>query len=252
MKKLFKTMTLIFSCMLTIMSCTDDGFEDKSSGVNNVLQKEVFKFKYQGVQYAAEYDIVDSTMIFTDPEIADIICNLESDPYVATLTYPDGMVEYFNSNEELTKSIELGKISTSNVSSRVNYNVLVSLTLKVYEHADFQGDVLTFDGPFEWANIGAVRPPAVIVGKNWDNIISSFQLVGGVATGPLPPYMEFHHSAIVTFYEEPNFSYGSASFLIDRDHPQISHNNFKKVKRCSYCKYNMNDRTTSIRLSWVN
>lgn len=94
-------------------------------------------------------------MIFTDLEISDIICNLESDPYVATLTYPDGLVEYFNSNEELERAIKAGKISNGNMDSRANSNVaLVALTLKVYEHSDFRGEMLTFNGPFECANIG--------------------------------------------------------------------------------------------------
>lgn len=105
MKKTFNIMAFAFICMLSITSCSNENL------IGNTSPKEVFKFKYQGVQYAAEYDIIDSTMVFIDPEISDIVCNLESDPYVATLTYPDGLVEYFNSNKELEKCIEAGEFS---------------------------------------------------------------------------------------------------------------------------------------------
>lgn len=247
MKELFKTMAFAFICMLTIVSCSNESFINKTSST------EIFKFKYQGVLYSAEYEIIDSTMLFTDPEISDIICNLESDPYVATLTYPDGLVEYFDSNQELEKKIESGEISYDNTNTRAGSCVaLLSLTLKVYEHADFQGKSLTFNGPVMIPDMKNVyNEPSPIIGTNFDDIISSFQLIGDGVTEIQPPYVKIHYKAIVTFYEDVNYAYGSASFLIDRANPQISHNNFKKVKRCSYCKYNMNDRTSSIKLYWV-
>lgn len=249
MRKLFKVMTFAFIIVLAIVSCSNESFVDKTS------IKEIFKFKYQGVEYAAEYEVVDSTMIFTDPEISDIICNLESDPYVATLTYPDSLVEYFNSNEELKRAIEAGKISNGNMNSRANSNVaLVALTLKVYEHSDFRGEMLTFNGPLEIPNMADVyNAPSPMVPKDFNDKISSFQLDGTLISLPPPSHtIKTHFKAIVTFYEDINYAYGSASFLIDRDHPQVSHNNFQKVKRCSYCKYNMNDRTSSIKLYWLD
>lgn len=258
MKKLFKTMLFASIGILTIGSCTNEDIMDvipqvKSQEMDKTLSKEIFKFKYHGIQYAAEYEVADSTMIFTDPEISDIICNLESDPLVATLTYPDGMVEYFDSNSDLEEKIEMGDISDESINSRVVLPPLVSLTLRVYEDADFKGDMLTFDGPFECPYF-IPRPPYVSVGKTWDNIISSFQLIGGVLPLPLLSYptIKIYNRAIVTFYEDEYYAYGSASFLIDRANPQISHSNFKKVKRCPSCKYNMNDRTSSIKLYWLD
>lgn len=258
MRKLFKTTALAFIGMLTMASCANEEIMDvtsriKSQEMDTTPSKEIFKFKYQGVQYAAEYEVVDSTMIFTDPEISDIVCNLESDPLVATLTYPDGMVEYFDSNKDFEEKIEAGEISYESINTRAaSYTCLLSLTLKVYEHSDFRGKVLTFNGPISIPNMANVyNDPIVMKGTDFNDIISSFQLIGGGATQAPPPYIKIHLKAVVTFYEDANYAYGSASFLIDRDHPQISHSNFQKVKRCSYCKYNMNDRTSSIKLYWL-
>lgn len=229
------------------MSCSNEEIVETPSS------KEIFKFKYQGIQYAAEYEVIDSTMIFTDSRIADIVCRLESDVSVATLTYPNGLVEYFDSNEELIKCIKAGEITYENINSRATPEILVSLTLKVYEHSDFRGEVLTFNNPVLIPDMRNVYNSSHLMEyKDFNDRISSFQLVGILSPLPLFPSVKGYHSAIVTFYEDINYAYGSASFLIDRDHPQISHNNFQKVKRCSYCKYNMNDRTSSIKLYWVD
>lgn len=259
MKKQFKMLVLSFMGMLSIASCTNEEVINVASqietrGVATTFSKEIFRFKYQGVQYASEYEIVDSTMVFDDPQIANMICDLESNPLVATLTYPNGVVEYFDSNEELEKKLEVGDVSYESVSSRsdiILYNLL-SMRLIVYEHADFQGKSLTFNGPVSIPDMSNVYNDPIVVTTRTDfnDMISSFQLIGEVGE-PFYPYKP-HFRAVVTFYEDINYEYGSASFLIDRDYPQISHDNFKKVKRCSYCKYNMNDRTSSIKLQWLD
>lgn len=245
MRKQFNSMAFALICMLTIASCSNDSLVATSS------QKEVFKFKYQGVQYAAEYEIVDSTMMFTDPEISDIVCNLESDPYVATLTYPDGLVEYFDSNRDLEENIKKGEISYQAINSRAVIPSIISVTVIVYEHADFLGEYIYYSAPISIPDMANAYNYPLTGGpydyKNFNDKISSFKMNGGASTS-----ISGHKGAIITFYEDINYAYGSASFLIDGANPQISHSNFKKVKRCSYCKYNMNDRTSSIKLYWLD
>lgn len=141
-----------------------------------------------------------------------------------------------------------------NITSKaVSYTALASLVLKVYEHADFNGEVLTYNRPVAIPDMrNAYNAPLVATLKNFNDKISSFQLIGESVTLPVPSSVKIYMRAIVTFYEDANCAYGSASFLIDRDNPQVSHSNFKKVKRCSSCKYNMNDRTSSLKLYWVD
>lgn len=261
MRKLFETIVFIIG-VLVITSCSNDSqindvLPTKSRSIENASQKDIFNFKYKEVFYSAEYDIVDSTMIFVDSEIADMICNLESDPYVATLNYPDGMVEYFDSNKDLEESVKANKVIYKTPKKELSYWVLLGMQLKVYEHADFQGEMLSFQPRFECPDMRNVYN-APLMGNivDFNDKISSFQLIGSlVHNSSLPllgPNTKVYHTGIVTFYEDANYAYGSASFLIDRDHPQISHSNFKKVKRCPTCKYNMNDRTSSIKLYWID
>ena len=192
-------------------------------------------------------------MAFTDPKIADMICELENNPHIATLTYPSGLFEYFDSNKELEDKIATnGVFDQLDATRAIISKRFIGLTLKIYEHADLGGQVITLNGPYlcpNMRNVYNVGIPSMLT--DFNDIISSFELTGrvqAVADYPLPAGQR---GAIVTFFEDFNYEYGNASFVINVDNPKISHNNFKKVKRCPSCSRNMNDRTSSIKLQYL-
>ena len=241
--------------ILAITSCSNEELSEimlpaETRATVNAPQKEFLKFKYQGVQYTAEYEIQDTAMIFTDPEITNMMCEIENNPNLATLTYPDGMVEYFNSDKELEEFIENGKAFSINTYSILPPSkILTSITLKVYEDFDFQAEVITYNGPTSVPDLHNATNITNLVElhKNFNDKISSFQLTGNlVQLNPNfpPPAGTLHHAAIVTFYKAINYESKTKSFMIDTNNPQVSHNNFKKIK--------FNDETSSIKLYWSN
>lgn len=253
MKKLLRMMIAAAILVATTTACSNEELLENISPVekqevSNTQPKETFIFKYKGIQYFAEYEVIDSVMVIKDSTLANIIRELDENPSTATLTYPDGMVEYFDSNKELNELIETESISDNNIGSTRGLNPGFSaMTLKVYEHTDFGGRVLTYNGPTFVTNMkNANNSLNLLSSIDFNDIISSFQLTGNfVSTAPnLPDYPGLHRAAIVTFYKDPDYKSGSKSFKIDINNKQVSHNNFTKI--------DFNDKVSSIKLSWSN
>lgn len=178
-----------------------------------------------------------------------MIDKLENNPNVATLTYPDGMVEYFDSNEEFEDFIKNAKASNIKTYAVIPTNkFFTGMNLKIYEDLDFQGEVLNYYEPIsvpDMRNATNIKT-AVELPKDFNDKVSSFQLIGNLvqlSPGlPIPPNV--HHTAVVVFYRNFNYESKSKSFMIDTNNPQVSHNNFRKIK--------FNDKPSSLKLYWVN
>ncbi len=119
---------------------------------------------------------------------------------------------------------------------------LTSITLKVYEHKDFGGEVLTYNGPIEVPNMkNAYNTSATPTKpKDFNDIITSFKLIGSrrATTGTLPENAAM--SAIVIFYKDADYKSSSKAFILDVNHQEISHTNFKKI--------DFNDKVSSFKL----
>lgn len=256
MKKHLTLFTVLIFMVICYPSCEQQQIIDEMGQELISLEgNQIYNFRYKGISYAAEYKVIDSIMDFVDPLIEELICTLESNPTTATITHPNGTVEYFDTTEEMEEYIQNGFLFTNYIDTRsLTYKSIKSTTLKVYKDADFKGTVLTYHGPIEIPNMKNAYnvTPGVQALTDFNDQISSFQLDASVVTSTIAPPNPMYKYAIVTFYEDYDYKAGSATFIIDCDNPHISHNNFRKVKRCSTCKYNMNDRTSSIRLYYTN
>lgn len=243
MKTLLKMMAFI-SIFVSIISCSNLDPLESMSTTENKVHYNVLKFKYQGVEYTAKYELKDSVMIFADPIINDMLSELNNNPNSATLTYPDGMIEYFNSSKELDEFLNKENTITRGVAqNNFNLYVITSLTLKVYEHADFKGKVLTYNGYKEIPNMkNAYNLGVPYLPTNFNDIISSFQLTVTRRITMGTPVNEYP-SAILIFYKDANYKSSSRAFILDMNHQQISLANFKSIK--------FNDQISSFKLYGV-
>lgn len=88
--------------------------------------------------------------------------------------------------------------------------------------------------------------PTPAIPTDFDDLISSFQLIGNRVEYPLEMINRYeqHYGAVVTFYKDLNYKSSSRSFVIDVNSPQISCNNFKNI--------DFNDEVTSMEVHWFN
>lgn len=243
MKTLLKMMAFI-SIFVSITSCSNVDPLESISTTENKAHYNVLKFKYQGIEYTAEYELKDSVMIFTNPIINNMLSELNNNPNIATLTYSNGMIEYFNSSNELDEFLNKEKTITKSVAQNNNnifYPTVINyITLKVYEHADFKGKVLTFNGFTAAVNMKNVYN-TLYDPTNFNDIISSFQLTATRQYGT--PNKDAYPSAILVFYKDAHFKSSSKAFILDMKHTQISLANFKSIK--------FNDQISSFELYGV-
>ena len=253
MSTMLKTMAAVFMIAIFNVSCTSENEEmvvsDLSAGgeeVMNLSQEDLFRFRYKGQEYCSKFQMNDTTIVYSDPVVATLLSELERQPTTSTLTYPDGFTEYFDSIEEVDEFINSGEILKYNGIQTYSVPVMTAVTLKVYEHADYKGKSLTYNGPIEVPNMkNAYNVTGPVIATNFDNIISSFQLIGNrVQYSEGLPTSSGHFGAMVTFYKDANYKSSSKSFVVDVNNLQASNKNFKKIK--------FNDAVSSIKLHWVH
>lgn len=250
MKSKIHKIVITFIAAIFIASCLKENevfpilTSPSTSDTENVLSENVFKFRYKGEIFSTHYHIKDSVRFFSDPTVAKIISDLRKNPTTSTLTYPDGFTEYFDSTEEVKNFINSGKALKSNPTTFVT---IASFSLKIYEHADYKGKSLTFNKPTQIPDMRNVyNSPTPAIPTDFDDLISSFQLIGNRVEYPLEMINRYeqHYGAVVTFYKDLNYKSSSRSFVIDVNSPQISCNNFKNI--------DFNDEVTSMEVHWFN
>ena len=94
MKHLLQKMAcmLITSTML-LASCDNESVWDViPSDQSEMTTENLFKFKYHGIEYYAEYELRGSTKIFKDEQIGEMLENLENNPNGAILNYPSFLI----------------------------------------------------------------------------------------------------------------------------------------------------------------
>lgn len=233
-------MMVFISIFASITSCSNEDTLESIFPTEIKVHKDTFKFRYQGVEYIADYELKDSTMLFTDSTINNLLTKLNQNPNTSTLTYPNGVVEYFDSNQDLEDFLKRGNaINRSEMLNTLYFSAITSITLKVYEHAKFEGEVITYNGYTEVSNMkNAYNAGIPNVPKNFNDIISSFQLN---ATRQQVIKTEGKRlSAVLIFYQDANFKGSSKAFILDMQHSQITLENFKSI--------NFNDKISSFKL----
>ncbi len=264
MKHLLQKMAcmLITSTML-LASCDNESVWDViPSDQSEMTTENLFKFKYHGIEYYAEYELRGSTKIFKDEQIGEMLENLENNPNGAILNYPDGLVEFFDSTEEFKEYIKSLKNeeATTTKSDVVVRNYISSFSVSIYEDANYKGGEYSWTGNKRISRLSSLNSPIVTAPENFkafDNTISSFKFKGSVKTIALPinpgedqwgpdggittPLPTMYTKAILTFYDEEDFRGKAVSYIITADAPEINKSGMGSF----------NDKASSLIVDWM-
>lgn len=220
---------------VALTSCTNDDVLDSITN-NQTEETAILTFKYQGVEYEAEYVMQGDEKIFKNEQIGEMLQVLKNNPNGATLTYPNGMVEYFDSTKDLEEYIKNCTVPTT----KATYTVtgINSCSVTVYEDSNYGGDSYSWTNNQRIANLETIDDPIIMpTGKHFYKNISSFKFKGTVRTytftdnpwgqpsdGMTPP-TTVHAKAFLTFYEEKEYKGRAQSYVIDTKSPELSISN---------------------------
>ena len=123
MKILKKISRNVLSVVLLyiLTACTNESLVEEHNEVASYLEKGVYTFFYHGKSYSSEYVVLqDSSCLFKNKEVANLMEYYKSAPEVAVLVLNNGGYEYFDSEKELNDSLSVrtkleGALSRSSV-----------------------------------------------------------------------------------------------------------------------------------------
>ena len=209
---------------------------------------QTIRFKYLGKEYLAEFEMKDSLRLFKDKALGEMLQKLENDSLCSTITYPDGMVEYFNSIEDFEKCVNT--LKEENISSKsIPFTVLVEITLKIYEHENYQGENYIYRGETFVSNLGnatnmpVLGPISPDVYEDFNDKMTSFQFIGSVRTYDLSiqPAPTHNVRAMVTFYQDAEYKSKAMAYIINAQNPQVLVPNIGR---------DFNDEASSIKMTY--
>lgn len=245
-----KTLSNFFAVFLIVVSAMTSCNEAETSCMNQLMSETIptenlLQIKYQGTLYNIEYSMQDdTTMIFNNPKMGELVENLNSGNY-SNITHENGLIEYFDTPEELEKCIRNLLLNESRIQTRIPGGTprFTNCTLIVYEHKDYGGRSLTYTNNVsvpDMRNALNARPPMLFT--NFDDIISSFKFSGTVIN--TIPNNNNYGKAIVTFYKDPNYKSTAKSYVITPINKSASVSNFKDK--------NFNDVISSLKVVITN
>ena len=243
---------------LVFASCSNEDFLAIPDSPPEAVVSNLFKFKYQGVEYTAEYIMEGSEKVFKDTQMGEMLQALENNPVGASITYPDGMVEYFDSTEEFeeyVKSISMEEPATTKAGTSMVITGLSSFTVSIYVDGNYGGGSYSWSGPKQIAKLSSLDSPLVVKDPAFfNNTITSFKFEGQVKTfevntgnpwlpggGITGPPTTVYSSAILNFYDEENYKGKVKSYVITKDSPTINVSNMG----------DFNDKASSLTVGWV-
>lgn len=190
----------------------------------------------------SEFETIDGNMIFQDEEVAYIIDFLKQRESLVTYIHSDGLLEYFDSPDDLKNSFLLeNNIATKSV---LENKITDSGILTVFEDSKCKGRELAF-------SINSYTPNIEIphLGNKWNNKISSIDMVCSYHVSS-DRYSSHGNGCIATFYDEENFSGNSIWFAVDPYFPHSYIHYFKSYPLYPGSSRNWNDRISSLRFSF--
>ena len=110
MKILKKISRNVLSVVLLyiLTACTNESLVEEHNEVASYLEKGVYTFFYHGKSYSSEYVVLqDSSCLFKNKEVANLMEYYKSAPEVAVLVLNNGGYEYFDSEKELNDSLSV-------------------------------------------------------------------------------------------------------------------------------------------------
>lgn len=243
-----KTCFMFIALAMNFASCTNENVPELNQSELIETSNSV-RFKYLGIEYLAEYEIQNSQRIFKDKTLGEMLQTLENDSLCSSITYPNGMIEYFDSIEDFEK--RANTLKEGNISSKsIPYKVLIEITLKIYEHENYQGENFTYRGETFVHNLrnatnkpenGVTNPDSY---DDFNDKMTSFQFIGSLRTYDLTiaPPPTHNVRAMVTFYEDAEYKSKAMAYIIDTQNPQVLISNIGK---------GFNDKASSIKMTYL-
>lgn len=241
MKNFGKNLVIVLVSILA--ACTNEGVVEENTELSSCVEKGIYTFIYHGKSYSSEYVILpDSTCLFENKEVADLMDHYRFASNVAVLALNDGLYEYFDSEEELNDSLSV-RMKLKNSLSRSSVNVLKDASVTIYEDTGFGGRNYTYSStaenlPFEKASLWDI---------SMNDKISAFKFTSSYKSGSI--WEPGTKSCRLTFYSDTDFQQFSLTYVVTNENPYIEHGNLKDVKPFGpYSKKNWNDEISSFKL----
>ncbi|GEM_PF-5553102 len=182
---------LLLILPLLIFSCSNE--------INELTQTpekefEVYNFEYNKEKYSVKYYFAaDSTVVFEDPSMKELIEKIDNEPELATYVDSDGSISYFTDYATLVEMM-----GNNSVQTRSDY---INFKIELYDGEIYTGKKLTID------NV----PPIIVIpwyydlsSVNFDNITSSAKIFVYNGSGTVQ----------VTFYQKINCSGKTLTFKV--------------------------------------
>ena len=245
MKILKKISRNVLSVVLLyiLTACTNESLVEEHNELASYLEKGVYTFFYHGKSYSSEYVVLqDSSCLFKNKEVANLMEYYKSAPEVAVLVLNNGGYEYFDSEKELNDSLSV-RTKLEGALSRSSVNFLKDASVTIYEDTGFKGRNYTYSStaenlPFEKSSLWDI---------NMNDKISAFKFTSSYKSGSI--WDKGTPSCRLTFYSDTDFQQFSLTYVVNSDHPYIEHGKLKDVKPFGpYFKKNWNDKISSFNL----
>lgn len=213
MKKKFNLFGSLFLIANILLSCeTQEEIPSlaENKQVTNNLSIEmpadsgILKFRYKECDYSCQYKVIDNKIQYLDQSIEDIANLFKGNPSIAAYVHENGIIEYFDSEDELSNMLQKQSINSKQAGERA---VITSGQLTIFEHPKCTGKsrrfAITKDSPELRVNS---------LGSDWDNITTSFDLSSQYNSADAPSI--FNPAFLATFYQDIDFGGYSISFSV--------------------------------------
>jgi hypothetical protein len=178
--------------MGTLSSCSNDN--ENASSEASIKGNDVLTFLYEGKVYSSSYDSSKKTLVLDDPAVNALYNKLQELPELATFERQDGSLEFFDSYNDLNKSLNAKKSVFAK--SETAKTALAAGQIFLYENIDRGGRNIPFDVDGFGLNVPNIST------YSFNDELSSFEMVLN-----LP-----NTSYVVTLFRDQNYQGRSYSF----------------------------------------
>lgn len=218
MKRNFNLFGLLFFISSILLSCETieevPKVAESRQAINDLsvvapVDSGTYHFRYKENDYFCRYKIIDDKISYLDQNVEDLTNLLKENPSIAAYVHEDGVVEYYDSEDDLNNKMQKHSINSKQIEQRL---LTTRSEVSLFEHPKCTGRSIAFVVD----KYSLVRRVSALE-NGWDNIITSFSLSSQFNSEEVallgPP------SFRVTFYQNINFGGYSISFPSTYEEP---------------------------------
>lgn len=241
-----KTLYYLFFIVALFSSC--EQVEDlNNQNTDSQMEKGIYEFCYQGINYSTEYQKNGDEIIYENEQVASLINDLAQNNRIATFIHSNGTVEYFESPEELERTLfPVGLIPQTKA---FEIRRTESAVLTVFEDSKCKGKSMKFTID---ANAYSVEVRTL---ESFGDKISSIDLTcNWYVPQPSEYPRPYKHGdrCVATFFQNLNFEGYSVAFAVDPTYPNSQVHYFKSIPLYPGSSKNWNDRVSSLRFAFYD